>query len=550
MVDHFPVDDGATIRQCIDFKTPTPMSDSSDHLMSWKYLPRSISNTSVLTSIICVVAGSGTLGIPYALSQSGPKRLDGFPEIGYATFGRPGQIIGFIFSQLLLFATPIVYFILASGNIADLLSTVGITLDFKVCAWIVSVIVGAPFVMVRNMKDASFMSLVATLASICLILVISVVSTSDFRIDQENPVHHDIAIPRQFPIAFSTFSFSYCGNVIFPQLEGCMSQPRHWSKVMLVATIIITLMYVVLGFVCYLVYGNNVLNPVFLNIPNGYARNIAMIVATIHVLLASPVYLYVFTIRIEAWLGLSASNTSSDDRAVQLHESVQTKVDHQPMTDKQTYFPTPSFPTPSETSAHLRIIDSSDEATDSDNNNDGDDEAETFSDADDRIVSCNSVKTSEPEKGYVGTAAIRVIADENDDKRNGGKNSSSNHYIVRRSVRFLEWLCNHPVLARVLLRSLEIATCALIAMLVPYFSDVMNLIGTVAAESLTFVLPCIFFIKLTWQNHSVGAKQRRALSVLLECAVCASIALFGIFCICFGIVDAIAALTRDLYKQS
>jgi hypothetical protein len=86
-----------------------------------------------------------------------PKRLDGFPEIGYATFGRPGQIIGFIFSQLLLFATPIVYFILASGNIADLLSTVGITLDFKVCAWIVSVIVGAPFVMVRNMKDASFM---------------------------------------------------------------------------------------------------------------------------------------------------------------------------------------------------------------------------------------------------------------------------------------------------------------------------------------------------------------------------------------------------------
>jgi amino acid permease len=115
---------------------------------------------------------------------------------------------------------------------------------------------------------------VATLASICLILVISVVSTSDFRIDQGNPVHHDIAIPRQFPMAFSTFSFSYCGNVIFPQLESCMSQPRHWSKVMLVATIIITLMYVVLGFVCYLVYGNHVLNPVFLNIPNGKTLSI------------------------------------------------------------------------------------------------------------------------------------------------------------------------------------------------------------------------------------------------------------------------------------
>lgn len=267
-----------------------------------------------------------------------------------------------------------------------------------------------------------------------------------------------------------------------------------------------------------------------------------MIVATIHVLLASPVYLYVFTIRIEAWLGLPASNTSSDDRNVQLHESVQTKVDHQPMTDKQTYFQTPT-----ETDAQLRIIDSCDEAADSDNYNDGSDEVDTFSDADDRIVSSTSVKNGEPEKVYVGTV---LSPSENNDKRDGDENNSSNHYIVRRSVRFLEWLCNHPVLARVLLRSLEIATCALIAMLVPYFSDVMNLIGTVAAESLTFVLPCVFFIKLTWQNHSVDQKQRRTLSVMLECVVCASIALFGIFCICFGIVDAIAALTRDLYKQS
>ncbi|ORZ15812.1 transmembrane amino acid transporter protein-domain-containing protein, partial [Absidia repens] len=413
--------------------------------------------------IRCVVAGSGMLGIPYALSQSGwigmlfliisacishytgcliirclylgqSTRLDGFPEIGFATFGRTGQIVGFIFSQLLLFATPIVYFILASSNIADLLLSIGVPLDFKICAWIVSVTVGFPFVMVRNMKDVSFMSLVATMASICLLLVISVVSTSDYRIDQDDErqkIHHDIAIPRQFPMAFSTFSFSYCGNVIYPQLEGCMSHPQHWSKVMLVATTVITLMYVIIGFVCYLVYGNQVLNPVFLNIPPGYARNVAMIVATLHVLLASPLYLYVFTIRIESWLGLPCMNAT-------------------PENDK--------------------------------------------------------------------------------------------------SVRFLEWLCNHPVLARVLLRSLEIAICALIAMLVPYFASVMNLIGTIAAELLTFVLPCVFFMKLSWQKYAHDKKQRRSFSVVLESLICATIALFGVFCISFGIVDAIAALTKDFQK--
>ncbi|KAI8096762.1 transmembrane amino acid transporter protein-domain-containing protein, partial [Halteromyces radiatus] len=348
----------------------------------------------------CVVAGSGTLGIPYALSQSGwigmvflilsacishytgcliirclylgqSKRLNGFPEIGYTAFGRPGQVIGFIFSQLLLFATPIVYFILASSNISDLLLSAGILLDFKVCAWMVSVVVGVPFVMIRSMRDVSFMSVVATLASVSLVLIISVASTADYRIENDTDIqqnHHHIAIPRQFPMAFSTFSFSYCGNVIYPHLEGCMNHPRHWSKVLMVATIIVTVMYVIIGFVCYLVYGNQVLNPVFLNLPYGSSRNIAMIITTIHVLLASPLYLYVFTIRIESWLGLF--------------------------------------------------------------------------------------------------------------------------------ILFLEWLCNHPILARVLVRSLEIAVCALFAMLIPYFADVMNLIGTIAAESLTFVLPCAFFIKL------------------------------------------------------
>ncbi|KAI8335707.1 transmembrane amino acid transporter protein-domain-containing protein [Chlamydoabsidia padenii] len=564
------LDDGSTIRQCHDFKPPPPLSDGNDHFLSWKYLPRNISNTSVLTSIICVVAGSGTLGIPYALSQSGwigmlfllisacishytgcliirclylgqPKRLDGFPEIGHATFGRPGQVVGFIFSQLLLFATPIVYFILASGNIADLLASVGVNLDFKVCAWIVSVTVGVPFVMVRNMKDASFMSLVATLASICLILIISVVSTSDYD-DVNRHVHHDIAIPRQFPMAFSTFSFSYCGNVIFPQLEGCMRQPRHWSKVMLVATIVITLMYVIIGFVCYMVYGNTVLNPVFLSIPHGYARNIAMIVATIHVLLASPLYLYVFTIRIESWLGLPTNNAALEtpDRLGQLHESVNL---HHPMTDKQNYFSPPIFHAPHKSNASPPVISSSDGTTDSDNT-DQVTEIDVYGDNDDRITSSSNITmiiTHPKEKGFIDAIP---------DNQSLSRRTTANHYIVIRSVRFLEWLCNHSVLARVLLRSLEIATCALIAMLVPYFSDVMNLIGTVAAESLTFVLPCVFFIKLTWQKHSIDKKERQTFSVVLESVVCASIALFGVFCICFGIVDAIAALTRDLSKQN
>lgn len=48
--------------------------------------------------------------------------------------------------------------ILASENISDLLTQYGfLWLDRKACIWIISVVIGVPFLLVRNMKDVSFL---------------------------------------------------------------------------------------------------------------------------------------------------------------------------------------------------------------------------------------------------------------------------------------------------------------------------------------------------------------------------------------------------------
>ncbi|KAI8070361.1 transmembrane amino acid transporter protein-domain-containing protein, partial [Gongronella butleri] len=397
-----------------------------------------------LFSLSCVVAGSGILSLPYALSRSGwigslflilnalishytgcllirllymaPKggRLDGFPEIGHAAFGKTGQLVALLFSQLLLFGTPIVYFILASSNIRDLLQLVGWSLSFKLCTWIVSITVGVPFVMVRQMRDVTWMSLIATIASVLLLLIVTVAAADDYT----GTAVHDVAIPRQLPLAMSTFSFSFCGNVIYPHLEGAMQQPEHWAKVMSVANITVAIMYTTIGFAGYFVYGTQVQNPIFLNLTNLVARNVAIVAVTVHVLLAAPLYLYVFTVRVEAWL---------------LH-------------------------------------------------------------------------------------------------------------VVRQTIVFFRYLGQHPVLARVLLRSLEICVCALIAMLFPYFSKVMTLIGTVAAEALMFVLPCVFRIKFSISTTHTQASPSRTPLLIAELVVCILISLFGLTCILFGTVDTITLL--------
>ncbi|KAM3585819.1 hypothetical protein VKS41_002363 [Umbelopsis sp. WA50703] len=295
-------------------------------------LVRNASNTAAFINIVCIVAGSGTLGIPYAIRQSGwiglvllmlsavmsnyagtllikclyfdpDRRLSGFPEIGYEAFGKYGRVLVLAFNYFLLLFTPVLYLILAGDNLSALLQPLHVPLSMKAWVWILTAAVCVPFVVVKNMKEIAVMSL----ATVCVVVVVAVMSVSDYENTQIDH-QHDIARPRNFAIALCTFAFSYGGNVIYPQVEESMKDPKSWNKVLFAAIFLITAMYVLTGVPCYLVYGNTVKSPVYASIPAGAPQNIAMIVITVHVLLAIPLYLFSFTMEIEQLLGITTAN--------------------------------------------------------------------------------------------------------------------------------------------------------------------------------------------------------------------------------------------------
>lgn len=89
---------------------------------------------------------------------NGGGRLKDYADIGFAAFGKPGQIIGWIFSQAFLFLTPTIYMIIASENISDILVQNGfVWLGRRACIWVIAIVIGVPFILVRNMKDVSFL---------------------------------------------------------------------------------------------------------------------------------------------------------------------------------------------------------------------------------------------------------------------------------------------------------------------------------------------------------------------------------------------------------
>jgi amino acid permease len=211
-----------------------------------------------------------------------------------------------------------------------------------------------------------------------------------------------------------------------------MEDPKRWPKVLLVSTCVISIIYFIMGVVGYLVYGNGVKSPIYKSLPLGKftliclpvillsilsfiyiqltlgaSQNVAMLVITFHVILIIPFYLYVFTMHIESWLGVTESQNK---------------------------------------------------------------------------------------------------------------------------------------LARTLIRTAEMVFCCVVAMFVPFFSDFMTLVGTLPSEALTFILPSLFWLKLSWDRPSDKKKSSR---FYIECLACVLVASIGVFCAVFGTIDAVKELVHD-----
>nr|CAG8522534.1 5236_t:CDS:2 [Entrophospora candida] len=198
----------------------------------------------------CVVAGTGILGLPYALKQGGESRLDTYQDIGYHAYGKFGKyILVGIFNNVILVGVPILYFILAAQNFDALSDNLGLHLGFRVWTFVLSF---QDLSDVRNLPD---------------------------------PPSHDFIAFSQFPIALATISFSFGGNNVFPHIEENMEKPKNWNKVAIATMSTCALMYSLVAFSGYYVYGD---------LTTRLPLELALIFITIHVLLTAPIIMTSF----------------------------------------------------------------------------------------------------------------------------------------------------------------------------------------------------------------------------------------------------------------
>ncbi|KAG0363425.1 hypothetical protein BG005_000059 [Podila minutissima] len=290
------------------------------------------SNVSAFFNIVCVVAGTGTLGLPFALGKggwigvgilvlsmimsiytgimvikccyyNGHTRLSSYHEVGQHAFGRIGLIAVWFFHTSIVLGAPVMYFILSGVEIRGLTKN-HIDITDKAWIWICCSVVSVPFVLMKTLKEVSLLSIFGVLATVVLVGVTMVESGLDYK-NTKDTVMHDAAILRNLPTAVATISVCFGGNVVFPHTEAAMRYPKAWNKVLVWSMIVCCLMYAMVAIPGYLTYGRDAESPILTSLPEGVGRKVATITIVAHVLLAAPVLMTSFALELERVMGIT-----------------------------------------------------------------------------------------------------------------------------------------------------------------------------------------------------------------------------------------------------
>ncbi|KAG2206112.1 hypothetical protein INT47_003761 [Mucor saturninus] len=278
-------------------------------------------------NVVCVVAGTGTLGLPKAFAEGGwlgililclayamavysgivlirclyykpGHRLHDYKQIGTAAFGWPGYIVASALHILNLFGCPTLYLVLASGNMVELLKNTSNVISYKIWVVIWGVFLLIPSLVLKTLKEVTA---IAALGAVCTMMAVFVVLIQGpmTRNASPLPVEHSGVIWEGFPVALSTIAFSFGGNNTYPHVEHALKKPHQWKYAVIAGLSTCTALYFLTAVPGYWSFGSATQSPIYNSLPDGVGRTLSMIVMTIHVIFAIPIYTTSFSLEFE-----------------------------------------------------------------------------------------------------------------------------------------------------------------------------------------------------------------------------------------------------------
>jgi amino acid permease len=226
------------------------------------------------------------------------QRLHDYKAVGTAAFGITGYIIASALHWLNLFGCPALYLVLAASNMNYLLRFTSAALDTTAWACIIGAVLLIPALVAKTLKEITALSAFGAICTMIAVFIVLIQSPID-RAHAVEPVYTDSVIWTGFPSALATIAFSYGGINTYPHVEHALKKPHQWKYACVAGLSACTCLYFMTAVPGYHSYGRETLSPIYDSLKSEVAKMIAIIVMTIHVILAIPIYTTSFSLEFE-----------------------------------------------------------------------------------------------------------------------------------------------------------------------------------------------------------------------------------------------------------
>ncbi|KAF1944775.1 amino acid transporter [Clathrospora elynae] len=262
------------------------------------FLPKAFKNGGMLFSSITMIFVSAVTALCFELLLSTRKQYGGG---GYGDLGR--IVVGPRFRALILVSITLsqIGFVCAgliftADNLSSFLRAVthgnGSPLSTNALIGI-QVIALIPMSFIRNISK---LGPAALLADVFILIGLTYIYWYDISwIAQMGGFHPSIELfnPRDFTMTIGSAIFTFEGIGLILPIQSSMKQPEHFSKLLYIVMLIITIIFTSVGVLCYGTFGENVSVEVITNFPQtSKLVNAVQFLYSMAVLVGTPVQLF------------------------------------------------------------------------------------------------------------------------------------------------------------------------------------------------------------------------------------------------------------------
>lgn len=231
------------------------------------FLPKAFSNGGLIFSIILLFLFSILSYYCYlVLSQSTIKTgITSFAELGNSLYGKTFKyliLISIILSQIGFVAA---YTVFTAENLKAFVKNT-INVNFPLYYYVIfETIFFIPMSLIRNITKLSLAALLANIFILSGIITIVFYTSKDLIVNGPSKINNFNSDNWSLFIGVAIFAFEGIGLII--PVQQSMKHPEDFPKVLLAVIVVCCCLFITIGWLCYLTYGENVKTVVILNLP-------------------------------------------------------------------------------------------------------------------------------------------------------------------------------------------------------------------------------------------------------------------------------------------